>query len=58
MTTTNRYGPPKAALEDRSGAETGMWREGKVLVLRKGSQFPHRCIKCNEPAVGRGAGRS
>jgi hypothetical protein len=54
MTTTNRYAPPKAVLEDRSGAETEMWREGKVLVLRKGGQFPHRCIKCNEPAVAPG----
>jgi hypothetical protein len=54
MTTTNRYAPPKAALEDRSGAEIEMWREGKVLAMRKGSPFPHRCIKCNEPAVAPG----
>jgi hypothetical protein len=54
MTTTNRYAPPKAALEDRTGAETEMWREGKVLAMRKGGQFPHRCIKCNEPAVAPG----
>ena len=54
MTTTNRYAPPKAVLEDRSGAEAEMWREGKVLVLRQGSPFPHRCISCNEPAVAPG----
>jgi hypothetical protein len=51
MTTTNRYAPPKAALEDRSGNDTDMWREGKVLVLRKGCDFPNRCIKCNAPSV-------
>src|SRR5579862_9753371 len=49
--TTNRYAPPKAVLEDRVDTEAQMWREGKVLVLRKDSAFPHRCIKCNEPSV-------
>ena len=49
--TTNRYAPPKAVLEDRSGTEAEMWREGKVLVVRKGGDFPHRCIKCNAPSV-------
>jgi hypothetical protein len=49
--TTNRYAPPKAVLEDRTGADAQMWREGKVLVIRKGGDFPHRCIKCNEPSV-------
>ena len=51
MTTTNRYAPPKAVLEDHTGAEAEMWREGKVVVLRKGGDFPQRCIKCNEPSV-------
>ena len=54
MTTTNRYAPPKAVLRDHDGVDTEMWREGKVLAMRKGSQFPHRCIKCNEPAVAPG----
>ena len=49
--TTNRYAPPKAALEDRADADAQMWREGKVLVMRKGGDFPHRCIKCNEPST-------
>ena len=49
--TTNRYAPPKALVEDRSGNEADMWREGKILVLRKGSDFPDRCIKCNAPSV-------
>lgn len=51
MTTTNRYAPPKAALEDRTGTEAEMWREGKVLVMRKGGDFPDRCIKCNAASV-------
>ena len=50
MTTTNRYAPPKAVVEDRGG-EAAMWREGKVLVLRQGGSFPNRCIKCNGPSV-------
>lgn len=50
MTTTNRYAPPKAVVEDR-GDGAGMWREGKLLVLRKDAHFPDRCIKCNAPSV-------
>ncbi|MBW8757721.1 MAG: hypothetical protein JF586_08935 [Burkholderiales bacterium] len=49
-TTTNRYAPPKAVVDDRP-AEAGMWREGQVLVMRKGGAFPDRCIKCNAPSV-------
>ena len=49
--TTNRYAPPKAVLDDRTGADAQMWREGKVLVMRKDGEFPHRCIKCNEPSI-------
>jgi hypothetical protein len=48
--TTNRYAPPKAVVEDR-GDDAGMWREGKLLVLRKDAHFPDRCIKCNAPSV-------
>jgi hypothetical protein len=48
--TTNRYAPPKAVVEDR-GDDAGMWREGKLLVLRKDARFPDRCIKCNAPSV-------
>lgn len=48
--TMNRYAPPKAMVEDRP-AEADMWREGKLLVVRKDGAFPHRCIKCNAPSV-------
>jgi hypothetical protein len=48
--TTNRFAPPKAVVEDREAGEE-MWREGKLLVLRKDGRFPDRCIKCNAPSV-------
>lgn len=48
--TTNRYAPPRAAVEDLP-AEARMWREGKLLVMRKDGEFPARCIKCNAPSV-------
>lgn len=51
MTTTNRYAPPQAVVEDLGGDGTGMWREGKVLVMHKDAHFPDRCIKCNAPSV-------
>jgi hypothetical protein len=49
--TTNRYAQPEAVLEDRTGNDAEMWREGKVLVMRKGGDLPHRCIECNEPSA-------
>ena len=49
--TDIRYAPPKALLEDKQGTEAEMWREGKVLVVRRDGDFPHRCIKCNAPSV-------
>lgn len=30
-----------------------MWRDGKLLVIIKGEEFPDRCVKTNEPAHGR-----
>jgi hypothetical protein len=30
-----------------------MWRDGSLLVVRKGEAFPDRCIKSNQPAHGR-----
>ena len=50
MSLADRYAPPKAVVQDVDD-ELAMWREGKVLVLRKGSPFPDRCIKCNAPSV-------
>lgn len=47
----NPYAPPHARLErtlDAGGG--GLWRDGKVLVLRPGGALPPRCVKCNAPA--------
>jgi hypothetical protein len=30
-----------------------MWRDGPLLVVRKGEPFPDRCVKTNRPAQGR-----
>ncbi len=48
MSPLNPYAPPRASLGPQ-GTE-GLWRDGKVLVLRPGSPLPPRCVKCNEPA--------
>jgi hypothetical protein len=48
----NPYAPPLTAplvydaeiVDDR-----GLWRKGKILVMRKGSQLPARCVKSNQP---------
>jgi len=46
----NPYAPPRASVERE--APHACWREGKLLVMRIGSALPHRCVKCNQPAVG------
>jgi hypothetical protein len=30
-----------------------MWRDGALLVVKKGEKFPDRCVKSNQPARGR-----
>ena len=30
-----------------------MWRDGRLLVVKKGEVFPDRCVKTNDPAQGR-----
>jgi hypothetical protein len=42
----------------RMPSRVNCWREGKVLGLRRGSELPHRCLKCNEPAQVPVAARS
>jgi hypothetical protein len=39
------------AEERRLGQE--MWRSGKLLVIRKGAEFPDRCVKTNQPVQGK-----
>jgi Na+-driven multidrug efflux pump len=31
----------------------GVWRSGKLLVIRRGAQLPDRCIETNQPANGK-----
>jgi hypothetical protein len=50
-TPRNPYAPPSASLEsntpiDHSGSEC--WRHNKVMIIERDSEFPPRCIKCNE----------
>ncbi len=45
----NPYAPPQAALDTREG--TDCWRDGKELVVPAGAELPHRCVKCDAPAV-------
>lgn len=47
----NPYAPPKAKLSDVPGGNQSMWRDGKNLVLLPDSDFPDRCVKCNDPAT-------
>ncbi|HEX3999211.1 MAG TPA: hypothetical protein VHX65_11725 [Pirellulales bacterium] len=52
----NPYAAPVASLvpETESGPfADGVWREANLLVVRKGSLLPDRCVKCNEPMAGR-----
>ncbi|HEY9104549.1 J domain-containing protein [Chitinimonas sp.] len=39
------YAPPKSVTTPRS--EAMVWREGKMVVVAAGSDFPHRCVRCN-----------
>ena len=32
--------------------EGDVWRDGPLLVLRRGGRLPDRCVKCNGPAEG------
>ena len=49
--TSNRYAPPKASLKESHDAAGDLWRDGRIVVLREGSDFPPRCIRCNQPSV-------
>lgn len=47
----NPYAPPQAVV-DGGGASSEYWREGtKALHIERGADLPHRCVKCNAPAV-------
>lgn len=53
----NPYAAPRAEtktiIEDMNLLEEGgLWRDGNLLVCRKGTEFPDQCLKCNAPAEG------
>jgi len=55
MDDINFYAPPesweveeKRLMVDPNAA----WRDGKLLMARKGAVLPDRCLKCNAPAEG------
>jgi hypothetical protein len=52
MDELNPYAPPKADL-DLELIEFGVWRDGPLVVMTKGSALPPRCLKCNAPTGGR-----
>lgn len=53
MSEFNPYRAPDAPLPTgKVLGEQGLWREGKLLLAAKGTEFPDRCIKCNAPAEG------
>ncbi|MBC8025435.1 MAG: hypothetical protein H7Y89_05565 [Steroidobacteraceae bacterium] len=54
MTNRNPYAPSRASLQPAPaiGSETAdVWRDGKWLVMDVDATLPHRCVKCNAPAV-------
>lgn len=55
MSEFNPYAAPEAGIVGRHAVrpEAGeMWCDGKILVTRKGAEFPDRCVKCDQSAEG------
>lgn len=50
MTQINPYAAPKSAFTPVSNSD-GIWRLKKTVILRRDSDLPDRCIKCNAPAL-------
>jgi hypothetical protein len=46
---TNPYAPPESELETLIDPAV-VWRNDKLIVMRKGADLPGRCILCNEIA--------
>jgi hypothetical protein len=53
----NPYAAPQSDLGPPPGAGAvpgeNVWRDGPLLVFRKGARLVDRCVKCNEPGDGR-----
>ncbi|MGC8638454.1 MAG: hypothetical protein ACP5XB_01090 [Isosphaeraceae bacterium] len=51
----NPYAAPKSepfAKDPYFDASTEAWRDGELLVVRKGAELVDRCLKCGEPTDG------
>ena len=52
----NEFNPYAAPVTDlnmpRATGESGVWRDGPLLVMSKEAELPDRCLKCNAPALG------
>lgn len=49
----NPYAAPVSEPSAMTSGQFGsIWREGKILVMRKGAELPDVCIKSNQPAGG------
>jgi hypothetical protein len=45
--------PPNVAANEADGRPGGgIWRDGKLLMMRHGAVLPDRCVRCNAPAAG------
>ncbi len=54
MSSDNPYQSPQAPIVKPAVVESGgLWRSGKLLVMRKDAQLPDRCVKSNEPTTRR-----
>lgn len=52
MSDFNPYRAPSAEFLGKQLVDFGMWRDGELLVMCKGCDFPDRCVKCNDDAEG------
>src|SRR5438105_2254349 len=43
----NRYASPLPGLVAMPAGEYDVWRDGRLLVMRKEARLPDRCVKCN-----------
>ncbi len=47
-------GPPTVlGYAGMDGVRAAVWRRGKLIVFRKNTALPFRCVKCNAPAHGK-----
>ena len=49
----NPYAAPRSFAPVEAPLDEGLWQTGQLLLLRKGTDLPDRCVKCNAPADGR-----